>query len=154
MPGYRCEQALAIDSRNVCALVILALRPMVLVRNLLSDDPQTDRLKAGELISRALAVDSNNYLAHYARAFFLAGMPGRAERALSLSFRPTSRFGPPIGRRDDLIRRLNIPKPRCGSVPTTRSPTSISRRKPTDFSSVLTGKEAAEFLKRSIAVNP
>jgi adenylate cyclase len=91
LPAYRlCEQALAIDSRNVRALVILALRHLVLERNLQSDDPQTDRLKAGELISRALAVDSNNYLAHYARAFFLAEQRpeeaiAEAERALALN---------------------------------------------------------------------
>jgi cytochrome c-type biogenesis protein CcmH/NrfG len=91
LPAYRlCEQALAIDSRNVRALVILALRHLVLARNLQSDDPQTDRLKAGELISRALAVDSNNYLAHYARAFFLAEQSpeeaiAEGERVLALN---------------------------------------------------------------------
>ena len=55
-----------------------------------SADPQADRLGADELISRALAIDSNNYFAHYARSLFLA--PQRpdeaiveAERALALN---------------------------------------------------------------------
>src|SRR5271168_1939251 len=85
-----CEQALRIDNRNVRALVILALRRLALVYNWRSVDPQADRLRADELISRALAVDPNNYLAHYARSFFLA--PHRpdeaiaeAERALALN---------------------------------------------------------------------
>ena len=55
-----------------------------------SIDPQADRLAADDLISRALAIDSNNYFAHYARSLFLA--PQRpdeaiveAERALALN---------------------------------------------------------------------
>jgi adenylate cyclase len=75
-----CEQALRIDNRNVRALVILALRRLALVRNLQSVDPQADRVRADELVSRALAVDSNNYLAHYARSFFLA--PQRPDEAI------------------------------------------------------------------------
>ena len=85
-----CEQALRIDKDNVRALVILALRHLELVYNMRSVDPQAERLRADELISRALSVDSNNYLAHFARSFFLA--PQRpdeaileAERALALN---------------------------------------------------------------------
>jgi TolB-like protein len=81
LPAYAlCEQALRIDNRNVRALAILALRLSVQVFNLQSVDPQADRLRADELISRALAVDSNNYLAHYAKSWFLA--PQRPEDAI------------------------------------------------------------------------
>jgi adenylate cyclase len=81
LPAYGlCEQALQIDNRNVRALVILGLRRLVLANTLRSVDPQADRLKADELISRAVAVDSNNYLAHFARSFLLA--PQRPEEAI------------------------------------------------------------------------
>jgi adenylate cyclase len=81
LPAYAlCEQALRIDNRNVRALAILALKLSVQVFNLQSVDPQADRLRADELISRALAVDSNNYLTHYAKSWFLA--PQRPEEAI------------------------------------------------------------------------
>ena len=85
-----CEQALRIDKNNVRALVVLAIRRLALLYNWQSIDPQADRLAADDLISRALAIDSNNYFAHYARSQFLA--PQRpdeaiveAERALALN---------------------------------------------------------------------
>ena len=82
LPAYAlCEQALQIDNRNVRALVILAQRLAARVYNLQSVDPQADGLRADELMSRALAVDSNNYLAHYARSFLLA--PQRPEEAIA-----------------------------------------------------------------------
>jgi adenylate cyclase len=85
-----CEHALLIDSRNVRALVILALRSLVLAHNMQSADPQTDMHRADELISRALAVDSNNYLAHYARSYLLAPLHpeeaiAEAEQSLALN---------------------------------------------------------------------
>jgi adenylate cyclase len=82
LPAYGlCERALLIDSRNVRALVILALRSLVMAHNMQSADPQADIRRGDELISRALAVDSNNYLAHYARSYFLA--PLRPEEAIA-----------------------------------------------------------------------
>ena len=81
---------LRIDNRNVRALSILALRLAVRVYIQQSVDPQADRVRADALISRALAVDSNNYLAHYVRSFFLAQQRPEeaiveAERALALN---------------------------------------------------------------------
>jgi adenylate cyclase len=163
LPGYRlCEQALAIDSRNVRALVILALRPLVLVRNLLSDDPQTDRLKAGELISRAIAVDSNNYLAHYARAFFLAEQRpeeaiAEAERALALnpSFIPayiplwTANW---TAGRFDKATEYSEAALRLGPHDTLAYVYLAEKADGLFIQSRY--EEAAEFLKRSIAVNP
>jgi adenylate cyclase len=82
LPAYGlCERALVIDSRNVRALVILALRSLVLVNNMRSADPQADIRRGDELISRALTVDPNNYLAHYARSYLLA--PQRPEEAIA-----------------------------------------------------------------------
>jgi adenylate cyclase len=85
-----CEQALRIDKNNIRGLVVLAIRRLALLYNWQSIDPQADRLAADDLISRALAIDSNNYFAHYARSQFLA--PQRpdeaiveAERALALN---------------------------------------------------------------------
>ena len=85
-----CDQALRIDKNNVRALVVLAIRRLALLYNWQSIDPQADPLAADDLISRALAIDSNNYFAHYARSQFLA--PQRpdeaiveAERALALN---------------------------------------------------------------------
>ena len=52
-----CERALEIDSHNVRALVILALRSLAAVTNLSSTDPQADLRKGDEYTARALAVD-------------------------------------------------------------------------------------------------
>ena len=143
MPVYAlCEQALQIDNRNVRALAILALRLMVRGRNLQSVDPQADRLRADELISRALAVDSNNYLAHYARSFLLAAQRpdeaiGEAERTLALnpSFVPAYlRFISRIGRRDAQKRPMNTPMRRCGSVPTIPLPMYFSTKRGSGYS--------------------
>jgi adenylate cyclase len=75
-----CDQALRIDKNNVRALVVLAIRRLALLYNWQSIDPQADRLVADDLISRALAIDSNNYFAHYARSQFLA--PQRPDEAI------------------------------------------------------------------------
>jgi adenylate cyclase len=91
-----CERALEMDNRNVRALAILAVRSVARVTTLSSDAPRAELGKADELSARALAVDPNNYLAHYARASFLAYQRpdeamAEAERALALnpSFLPT-----------------------------------------------------------------
>jgi adenylate cyclase len=86
----RCEQALQIDKDNVRALVVLAVRRLALVYNWQSSDPQADRLAADALISRALAIDSNNYFAHYAKSSYLAAQRQdeaivEAERTLALN---------------------------------------------------------------------
>jgi adenylate cyclase len=90
-PAYAlCERTLEMDGRNVRALAILAIRSQVRVINLISDDPKAELRKADEYSARALALDPNNYLTHYARAFFLSyGRPDEAieeaERALALN---------------------------------------------------------------------
>ena len=85
-----CEQALRIDKANVRALVVLAVRRLALVYNWQSPNPQADRIAADELISRALAIDSNNYFAHYAKSSYLAPQSPdeaivEAERTLALN---------------------------------------------------------------------
>jgi adenylate cyclase len=159
-----CEQALLIDNRNVRALVILALRLVVRVRNLQSVDPQSDRRRADELISRALAVDSNNYLAHHARSWFLVLAPQRPEEAIveaerTLALNPS--FVPayiPLwianwtaGRTEkadeyaDAALRLSPHDPQAYAYLNTKGMGlfTLSRY-----------EEATEFFKRSIAVNP
>ncbi len=85
-----CERALEMDAHNVRALAILAIRSQVRIVNFISDNPNADLRRADELSARALALDPNNYLTHYARAFFLSyGRPDEAieeaERALALN---------------------------------------------------------------------
>jgi adenylate cyclase len=63
------------------------------VYNWESGTPQADRLGANELISRALAIDPNNYFAHYAWSLFLA--PQRPDEAIveaerTLALNPSS----------------------------------------------------------------
>ena len=84
------ERALEIDGRNVRALAILAIRSQVRIINFISEDINDELRKADELSARALALDPNNYLSHYARALFLSyGRPDQAieeaERALALN---------------------------------------------------------------------
>jgi adenylate cyclase len=91
-----CDRALEMDGRNIRALAILAIRSLARVINFVNDDPKSELRRADDLTAQALAVDSNNYLAHYARSLFLAfERPDEAivegERALALnpSFAPT-----------------------------------------------------------------
>ena len=91
-----CERALEMDGRNIRALAILGVRSEARAAVLLSDDPKAELRRADEFTARALALDSNYYMAHYARAYFLAYQRpdeaiAEAERALALnpSFLPT-----------------------------------------------------------------
>jgi adenylate cyclase len=91
-----CDRALEMDTQNVRVLAILAIRSLARVINFVNDDPESELRRADDLTARALAVDPNNYLAHYARALFLAfERPDEAlveaDRALALnpSFLPT-----------------------------------------------------------------
>ncbi len=165
LPAYAlCEQALLIDNRNVRALVILALRLIVRVYNLQSADPQADRLRADELISRALAVDSNNYLAHHARSWFLVLGPQRpeeaiveADRALALNPSFVSAYVPlwianwTAGRTEkadeyaDAALRLS---------PHDSLAFGFLAEKGTGLFTLSRYEDATEFFKRSIAVYP
>ena len=99
--GYTlCERALELDSRNVRALAVLAVRSQSRITNLVSLDPKSDLRIADDYSARALSLDPNNYLAHYARAFFLRTsvrtkqsrrLSGRS-RSIRASCRPISRF--------------------------------------------------------------
>lgn len=110
-----CEQAPQIDKNNVRALVVLAIRRLALLYNWQRIDPQADRLAADDLISRALAIDSNNYFAHYAgrsssrRSARMRRLSKPSGLLLSIRvfFRPTFRFGSRTGRRDALKRPIN-----------------------------------------------
>jgi adenylate cyclase len=87
-----CERALAIDGHNVRALAILAIRSQVRIINFMSEDINDELRKADELSARALALDPNNYLSHYARALFLSyGRPDEAieEAERALAFNPS-----------------------------------------------------------------
>ncbi len=163
LPAYAlCEQALRIDKDNVRALVILALRLLVGVVTLQSADPQADRIRADELISRALAVDSNNYLAHYVRSTFLAAHRpeeaiAEAERALALnpSFVPiytvlwianwTAGRTEKADEYADAALRLS-PHDSVAFV--------FLSDKGTGLFTLSRYEEATEYFKRSIAVNP
>jgi tetratricopeptide (TPR) repeat protein len=165
LPAFAlCEQALRIDKNNVRALVILALRLAVGVRNLQSPDPQADRIRADELVSRALAVDSNNYLAHYVRSWSLTLAPQRPEEAIveaerTLALNPS--FVPayvPLwvatwtaGRTEkadeyaDAALRLSPHDPQAYA---------FLNEKGMGLLTLSRYEEATEFFKRSIAVNP
>ena len=66
--GYRlCQQALDADPNNILALTTLAAKFYLPVMINLSADPQADLKRAGELVSRALALDANSSAAHLAK---------------------------------------------------------------------------------------
>jgi TolB-like protein/class 3 adenylate cyclase/Tfp pilus assembly protein PilF len=85
-----CERALQIDPRNVLALSSLGFKYIGPVINAQSANRQADIRQADELASRALAIDSDSYLAHLVRAYVLMAQNHgeeasvEAERALSL----------------------------------------------------------------------
>jgi tetratricopeptide (TPR) repeat protein len=66
-----CERALQLDGRNVRALSIAANKYVAQVTNLWSTDRQGDIRQAEDLVSRALAIDPNYYLAHQVKALIL-----------------------------------------------------------------------------------
>src|ERR1700735_107986 len=163
LPAYAlCEQALRIDKDNVRALAILALRLSVQVFNLQSVDPQADRLRADELISRARAVDSNNYLAHYAKSWFLA--PQRPEEAIveaerTLALNPS--FVPayiPLWIANWTAGRTEKADEYAEAAlrlsPHDSQAYAYLNTKGTGLFTLSRYEEATEFFKRSIAANP
>ena len=91
----RCEQALKIDPGNVRALTILANRFLSRVSGHQSPNPRAEIRKADDLVSRALANDPNDYLAHFTKAGVLvfdrpeeAAAEAEASLALNPSFIP------------------------------------------------------------------
>ena len=84
-----CDQALNLDERNVTALGILAFKSIQPVIFLKSADPASDIRRADDFVSRALAVDPNDSMAHFVRAWIFASQAQfeaenvEAERILS-----------------------------------------------------------------------
>ncbi len=88
-----CDRALHIDNGNVVALTGMTLRYIVPVIEAQSSDPQADIGRANELVLRALAIDPNFYVAHFAKAYVLVAQ-GRTQEAVaegerSLSLNPS-----------------------------------------------------------------
>ena len=90
--GYSlCARALERDERNVRALVNLSFKFIDRVLSEQSLDREDDIRQAGELVSRALAIDPNDYGVHFAKAQILLGQEHfeeaivEAERSLALS---------------------------------------------------------------------
>jgi adenylate cyclase len=163
LPAYAlCERALQIDNRNVRALAVLALRLVVRVRNQQSVDPQADGVRADELTSRALAVDSNNYLAHYVRSWFLA--PQRPEEAIveaerTLALNPS--FVPayiPLWIANWTAGRTEKADEYAEAAlrlsPHDSQAYAYLNTKGTGLFTLSRYEEATEFFKRSIAANP
>jgi class 3 adenylate cyclase/TolB-like protein/Tfp pilus assembly protein PilF len=86
-----CAQALQIDDRNVTALGRMAWWYILPVVEAQSPDPQAAIRQADELASRALAIDPNDYWAHFSKAGVLMAQNRheeaivQAERSLSLN---------------------------------------------------------------------
>jgi len=86
-----CAQALQIDDRNVTALGRMAWWHILPVIDAQSPDPQAAIRQADELASRALAIDPNDYWAHFSKAGVLMAQNRheeaivQAERSLSLN---------------------------------------------------------------------
>jgi len=90
--GYSlCERALERDERNVRALVNLSFKFTDRILSEQSPDRESDVRQASELVSRALAIDPNDYGAHFAKAEILLGQQRfeeaivEAERSLALN---------------------------------------------------------------------
>ena len=80
-PTYTfCEHRLEMDAHNVRVLAILAIRLTAHVINFVNDNPEPDLRTVDDLTARALTIDPNNYLAHYARGLFLVCPAGQSHR--------------------------------------------------------------------------
>jgi tetratricopeptide (TPR) repeat protein len=77
-----CDRALHIDNGNVLALTGMTLRYITPVVEAQSSDPQADTRRADELVTRALAIDPNFYVARFAKAYVLVAQ-GRTEEAVA-----------------------------------------------------------------------
>lgn len=66
-----CKKALERDPRNIRALVELAFRSINPVLDLSSADREADLRQANEYLTRALAIDANNFAAHFAKSELL-----------------------------------------------------------------------------------
>ena len=77
-----CERALHIDKDNALALSGVALMHILPVVEAQSTDPQAEIRKADELVSHALALDPNYYVAHFVKAYVLMGQK-RTEEAVA-----------------------------------------------------------------------
>jgi adenylate cyclase len=86
-----CARALQIDDRNVTALGRMASWYIVPVVEAQSADPPAAIRQADELVSRALAIDPNDYWAHYSKSWVLMAQNRHeeaiveAERSLALN---------------------------------------------------------------------
>ena len=86
-----CARALQIDDRNVTALGRIAWWHILPVLEAQSPDPQAAIRQADELASRALAIDPNDYWAHFSKAGVLLAQNRheeaivQAERSLALN---------------------------------------------------------------------
>ena len=86
-----CARALQIDDRNVTALGRMAWWHILPVLEAQSPDPQAAIRQADELASRALAIDPNDYWAHFSKAGVLMAQNRheeaivQAERSLALN---------------------------------------------------------------------
>jgi tetratricopeptide (TPR) repeat protein len=81
--AYRlCEQALAADPDNARALTWLSAKFIYLVTSGRSIDPEGDRKRADELVSKALALDPNYARAHALKAGILSRQ-GRRDEAIA-----------------------------------------------------------------------
>jgi TolB-like protein len=90
--GYSlCERALERDERNVRALVNLSFKFTDRILSEQSPDREADVRQASELVATALAIDTNDYGAHFAKAEILLGQQQfeeaivEAERSLALN---------------------------------------------------------------------
>jgi adenylate cyclase len=86
-----CRQALQIDDRNVTALGFMAFWYILPVVEAQSTDPHAAIRQADELVSRALAIDPNDYWAYFPKAWILMAQNRHeeaivaAERSLALN---------------------------------------------------------------------
>jgi adenylate cyclase len=77
-----CEQALQANDRDALVLSEISLKYSVGVLTAQSTDPQADLVKADDLVSRALALEPNNFFAHHAKSLILQGRK-RTEEAIA-----------------------------------------------------------------------
>ena len=162
--GYRlCEQALDADPNNVLALTNLARKfylPVFLNR---SADPQADLKRADELASRALAVDANSSVTHFAKGNVLRAEKrfddaiAEYERALALD----PNFAYAVAALGDTYSALGQYEK---AVEFYDKAIRLSPRDPTlffwywnkgnDYFGLQQYDQAIEWARRSIAINP
>jgi tetratricopeptide (TPR) repeat protein len=158
-----CDRALQIDPRNALALALISWKIIGPVLDGQSTDPETDTRRADELVTQAIAVDPNLYIAHYRKAWVLLSQTRpeeaviEAERSLALNpsfidaYTPQCLANDVLGRPE---RALELADKAIRLSPRDPKLPILHWQKAVAYSVMQKNEQAIEWMRRTLAVWP